>query len=244
MKRSQCLLLVTVLSWTPWVVADTLLVAVASNFTSTLEAIAEQFSAETGHVVRITGASTGVHYAQIINGAPFDALIAADAERPAALEADGFAVPGTRFTYALGRLALWSADPQAVDGQGDVLRAANFTRLAVANPDAAPYGAAALEVLSALGILESVRSRLITGTNIGQTHQFVASGAVPLGLVAYSQVLAANQGSHWLVPETLHSPIVQDAVLLRDSPAGRAFLAYLRGPQARQQIEAAGYRVP
>lgn len=244
MKRSHCVLLVTVLSWTPWVAADTLLVAVASNFTSTLEAVAESFSAETGHVVRITGASTGVHYAQIINGAPFDALFAADAERTAALEAGGFTVPGTRFTYAVGRLALWSASRQAVDGQGEVLRAANFTRLAVANPDTAPYGSAALEVLSALGILETVRSRLITGTNIGQTHQFVASGAVPLGLVAYSQVLAANHGSYWLVPETLHTPIVQEAVLLRDSPAGRALLAYLRGPEARARIEADGYRVP
>ena len=239
--------LMVVLLWTPTLAsADTLLVAVASNFTSTLEDIAQRFEERTGHRVRIIAASTGVHYAQILNGAPFDMLFAADAQRPRLLEQDGQAVAGTRFTYAFGRLVLWSLDPALVDSEASVLGSGNFTRLAVANPDTAPYGAAALQALERLGLLESVRPKLVTGTNISQTHQFVASGAAPLGLVAYSQVAGPGirpTGSYWLVPESLHEPVDQQAVLLKESPAGREFLEFVRSEPIRELIESYGYRV-
>jgi molybdate transport system substrate-binding protein len=227
--------------------ADTLLVAVASNFTTTLEDIAARFEAQTGHDVRITAASTGVHYAQIVNGAPFDIVLSADAERPRLLEEGDYGIEGTRFTYASGRLVLWSTDPALVDGEGTVLESGQFQRLAVANPDTAPYGLAAQQVLEALGLLPAVASRLVTGTNITQTHQFVASGAASLGLVALAQVAAPGvevRGSYWIVPETLYQPIEQQALLLKDTEAGRAFMTFLASAEIRQLIRSYGYGVP
>jgi len=189
--------------------------------------------------------STGKLYAQIVNGAPFDVFLAADVERPARLEADGRAVPGCRFTYALGRLALWSRDATRVDDAGEVLRSAEFNRLAIANPRLAPYGRAAREALLALGLWEALQPRLVLGENIAQTHVFVYTGNADLGFVAWSQILAGGAGgSHWLVPAALHEPVEQQAVALRDNGPVRAFVDFLRSPDARQIIREFGYDTP
>jgi len=219
-------------------------VAVASSFAPTARALAADFQAASGHTVVLSEGSTGRLYAQIANGAPFEAFLAADAERPRRLEAEGYAVAGTRFAYALGRLALWSRDPERVRDAG-ALRG-DFRHLAIANPALAPYGAAARETLERLGPWASLAPRLVTGEDVGQAFQFVATGNAELGFVALAQVLDAG-GSRWEVPADLHAPIVQEAVLLargRDDPAARAFLAFLRGPAARARIESAGYAVP
>jgi molybdate transport system substrate-binding protein len=182
-------------------------------------------------------------------GGPYGVFLSADEATPRRLEAEGLGVPGTRLTYAVGRLVLWSARPGRVDDAGAVLREAAFRRLAVANPKLAPYGAAALEAMSRLGVLESLRPRLVQGENIAQTYQFVASGNAELGFVALSQVQADGRiasGSGWLVPSSLHAPLRQDAILLspgRDNPAARALLAFLRSDAARALIRAHGYEL-
>jgi len=225
-------------------------VAVAANFGAPMQRLAAAFEAQTGHTVRISVGATGKFYAQIRNGAPFDVLLSADDETPARLEADAAAVPGSRFTYAIGRLVLWSAQPGFVDAQGAVLAQGRFRHLAVANPKTAPYGAAAVEVLTRLGLIDALRPRFVQAENIAQAHQFVASGNAELGFVALSQVWrdgAPGSGSAWIVPAGLHAPIRQDAVLLRrgaDNPAARALLAYLRSDaQARALIRANGYEL-
>lgn len=222
-------------------------VAVASNFVTALEALAAEYAAASGHEVLISSGSTGKHYAQIRHGAPFDLFFAADAERPRLLEEAGATVPGTRFTYALGRLVLWSprADP-AVD-RGEVLAKGDYRHLAMANPDLAPYGAAAREVLQGLGLWEALAGRRVYGENIAQTFQFVSSGNAELGFVALSQLggpQGERGGSRWEVPEHLHAPIVQQAVLLRDSPAGHGFIAFINSPRGRDLIRAQGYALP
>lgn len=222
-------------------------VAVAANFAVPMQKIAARFEQETGHKAVLAFGSTGRFHAQIANGAPFEVLLAADTVTPQRLETEGLAVKGSRFTYAVGRLALWSASPGVVDAQGAVLRSPGLTRLALADPKLAPYGAAAVEVLTRLGLIDTLRPRLVQGESIGQAHQFVASGNAPLGFVAWSQVQVDGRlsgGSAWLVPAELHGPLRQDAVLLqrgRDNPAAQALLSHLRSPAARQIIQAHGY---
>ncbi|QGZ31791.1 molybdate ABC transporter substrate-binding protein [Stutzerimonas stutzeri] len=222
--------------------------AVASNFTAPMRAIAERFERDTGHQLLLAFGSTGKLYAQIHNGAPFDVLLAADDKVPAQLEATGLGVAGTRFTYAIGTLVLWSAREGYVDDQGAVLAQRSFRHLAIANPKTAPYGAAAMATLAKLEQVDSIRGKLVQGENIAQTHQFVASGNAELGFVALSQVLddgRIRQGSAWIVPAHYHPPIRQDALLLahgRDNPAARALLDYLRSAAATDVINAYGYR--
>ncbi|MQX36014.1 molybdate ABC transporter substrate-binding protein [Roseospira navarrensis] len=221
------------------------LVAVAANFTAAAQEIGAAFTEATGHTVTFSFGSTGKLYAQISHGAPFDAFLAADAARPEKAEAEGHAVPGSRFPYALGRIVLYSADPALVDDGGAVLEAPEaFGRLAIANPVTAPYGAAALEALEALDVLDQVRPKLVQGDSIAQTLQFVTTGNAPLGFVALSQVAGHEDGSRWLVPQNLYAPIRQDAVLLKhgaDNDAAHAFLDYLQGPDAAAIMDRYGY---
>jgi molybdate transport system substrate-binding protein len=220
-------------------------VAVAANFTAPMEQIATMFEADTGHKALLAFGSTGKFYAQIRNGAPFDVLLSADAETPARLEREGRG--GGRFTYAVGRLALWSRQAGLVDAQGAVLKSGRFERLAVADPKLAPYGAAAYETLGKLGLLATLRPKLVQGENIAQAYQFVATGNAQLGFVALSQVQAEGklkEGSAWIVPSSMHAPIRQDAILLgqgKDSQAAAALMRYLRGDKARAVIRSYGY---
>jgi len=222
-------------------------VAVAANFAGPMQQIAVRFASDTGHKAVVASGSTGRLLAQIENGAPFDVLLAADETAPTKLERDGFAVPGSRFTYATGRLVLWSAKPGYVDPAGAVLARGDFRHVALADPRLAPYGAAAVEVLRALGLLEALRPRFVLGESVAQAHQFVATGNAELGFVALSQLDfpgAAPVGSRWLVPASLHPPILQDAVLLRRgeaNPAARALCEYLRSPRTKELIRAWGY---
>jgi molybdate transport system substrate-binding protein len=192
-------------------------------------------------------ASTGKLYAQIKAGAPFDVLLAADQKTPARLEEEGDIVAGSRFTYATGRLVLWSARAGVVDPQGDVLRSATVDRLAIAHPRVAPYGAAAMEVLQAMGLVQALQPRIVQGEDIGQTYEFVATGNALLGFVALSQVMrdgAVTSGSAWMVPASLHAPLRQDAVLLKSAAhpaAARAWLEFLRSDAARALLRTFGY---
>lgn len=222
-------------------------VAVAANFTAPMQKIAQVFERDTGHKAVLAFGATGKFYAQIRNGAPFQVLLAADDETPARLEKEGLAAPGTRFTYATGRLVLWSAQPGLVDDQGEVLRKSATGHIALADPKLAPYGAAAIATLTRLGLLQSLQPRFVQGENIAQTYQFVATGNAPLGFVALSQVMVdgrIDKGSAWVVPAKLHAPILQDAVVLvngRDNPAAVALTSYLRGEKARAIIRSYGY---
>jgi molybdate transport system substrate-binding protein len=241
-------LLLLALGSGPAAVASEVQVAVAANFARPMERIAADFERDTGHHAVVSTGATGALFAQIEKGAPFEVLLAADRATPEKLEGDGFAVPGTRRTYAVGTLVLWSAKAGYVDPSGAVLRSGTFQHLAVANPKLAPYGAAAMETLSALGLLDAVRPRIVEGESIAQTFQFVASGSAEVGFVALSQVVSpggpAARGSYWVVPSALHAPIQQDAVVLRkgaDSAAARALLAYLTTLKAREVIRSFGY---
>lgn len=222
-------------------------VAVASNFAAPMQAIAQDFERASGHKVVMAFGATGQLYAQIRNGAPFAILLSADNETPAKLEGERLAVAGSRFTYATGRLVLWSKRPGFVDAQGEVLRSGQFARIAVANPKLAPYGAAALETLTNMGLRERTAPKLVEGSNITQAFQFVASGNAQLGFVALSQVLENGQhreGSAWVVPSSLHAPLLQDAVLLlpgKNQPAAAALLQYLQSDKAKAVIRAFGY---
>ena len=224
-------------------------VAVAANFVGPLTQLAKTFEQDSGNRVIFSPSSTGKLYAQIKNGAPFDVLLAADARRPQLLEQEKLGVAGSRFTYAVGRLALWSPKAGLVDPGGQVLKSGRFERLAVANPKTAPYGEAARETLERMGLWQTLAPRLVRGEDIGQTFQFVASGNADLGFVALSQVKGADRyhGSYWIVPDTFHRPVEQQAVLLekgRNNPAARAFMAFLKGKAARAMIENFGYGVP
>ena len=222
-------------------------VAVAANFTAPMQKIARAFEADTGHKAVLTFGSTGAFYAQIRNGAPFQLLLSADDETPARLEREGAAVAGSRFTYAIGRLVLWSAQPGVVDDKGELLRKRGDGRIALANPKLAPYGAAAIEAMTILGLLQSLQPRFVQGENIAQTYQFVATGNAALGFVALSQVMvdgAIARGSAWVVPATLHAPIRQDAVLLvkgKDNTAAVALASFLKSEKARAIIRSYGY---
>jgi len=228
----------------PAVHADDIIVAVASNFTATLQQIAQQFEAGTDHEVTIVSGATGRHYAQIINGAPYDLFFAADAETPARLAQEG-RTQGEPMTYAQGRVALWSRNATLVDDEGAVLRTGGFRSLAIANPRLAPYGQAAVEVLENMGLYQDLESRLVMGENIAQTFQFVDTENAQLGFVAYSQVLTSGQqGSWWLVPSTGHSPLTQDVVLLTDNPVARDFLQFITQEEATTFILESGYEPP
>jgi molybdate transport system substrate-binding protein len=224
-------------------------VAVAANFTVPMQIIASAFERDTGHKALLAFGSTGKLYAQIRNGAPFQVFLSADDQTPAKLEQEGLAVSGTRFTYAVGRLALWSAKSGMVDDKGEVLNKGVYAHLAIANPKLAPYGAAAIEVLRQLGLFKSLQPKFVLGENISQTWQFVASGNADLGFVALSQVLKDGQlrgGSAWIVPGNLHAPIRQDAVLLvkgRNNAAAKALLAYLKSDKAKAIIRNFGYDI-
>jgi molybdate transport system substrate-binding protein len=221
--------------------------AVAANFTAPAKEIAAKYKELTGYAVDLSFGASGQLYTQITQGAPFDMFLSADNERTEKTLKDGLAVPGSAFTYAVGKLVLWSADPNLVDRNGDVLKKANFTHLSLANPKAAPYGAAAVETLNALGVYKALESRIVTGENIGQAFQFVVSKNAELGFVAYSQVIAVKGGSMWLVPERLYAPIVQDAVLLKrgaGNPVAKGFYAFLKGKEARAIVLRYGYAVP
>lgn len=219
----------------------------ASNFASTARDISEQFSRESGTRVRITTASTGKLYAQIVNGAPFDILLAADAERPLRLETTGAGVRGSRFTYALGALVLWS---RQVDDCRAELQRADGGRVAIANPETAPYGAAARSFLRQSGLWDSLGDRLVVGENISQTLQFAASGNAALGFIARAQLQIPSlpQAScTWPVPETMHATIEQQAILLQrgaDGTGAQSFLEFLRGEAGRAIIRRHGYVLP
>jgi molybdate transport system substrate-binding protein len=222
-------------------------VAVAANFAAPLAQVAEGFTAATGHTFKVSVGSTGKFYQQIVAGAPFEVLIAADDETPARLVKEGLAVAGSNFTYAIGKLALWSARTGTVDGQGAVLAADKFSHLAVANPKISPYGQAGMEVLQARGLLETLKPKFVTAESIAQAYQFVATGNAELGFVALSQLLVPGRpagGSYWLVPPALHGEIRQDAVLLKAgaaNPAAIALLAWLKTEPAKAIIQVYGY---
>ena len=230
--------------------ADEVQVAVAANFTAPMQQIAAQFEKDSGHKAVLSFGATGKFYAQIVNGAPFELLLAADDETPARLEKDGQGVPGSRFTYAIGKLVLWSADPALVDAKGEILKKGGFRHLALANPKTAPYGAAAVETMSKLGVLSTLQPLFVQGENISQTQQFITTGNAELGFVALSQVFKDGRitgGSAWIVPAGLYEPIRQDAVLLargKDKPAAAALAAYLKGDKAKAVIRSFGYELP
>jgi len=224
-------------------------VAVAANFTAPMKVIAAEFEKDTGHVAKPAYGSTGKFYAQIKNGAPFQMLLSADDETPAKLENEGLGVPGSRFTYAIGTLALWSAKDGVVDAKGDVLKQGQFNKLALANPKLAPYGKAAVEVLTGMGLLNTLRPKFVQGDNIAQTWQFVSTGNAELGFVALSQVTKdgkISSGSGWIVPSKLHTPIRQDALMLttgKDNPAAEALMKYLKSEKAKAIIRGYGYDI-
>lgn len=231
---------------TPALAAD-VPVAVAANFSEPAKAIAAAFTRATGDTATLSFGASGAFLTQIGHGAPFQVFLSADADRPAKAEADGLAVPGSRFTYAVGRLVLYSRTPGLVDGRGLVLRSGRFDHLAVADPAAAPYGLAATQVLAKLGLSDSLAPRIVRGSSIAQAYQFVATGAAELGFVAQAQVAGVAGGSRWLVPAGLHAPIVQQAVLLETgaaNPAATKFMAFLKGSQARAIIVRYGYQLP
>jgi len=222
-------------------------VAVAANFTAPMKKIADAFAAASGHKALLSFGATGDLYAQIKSGAPFDMLLAADEQTPLRLEREGLAVPGTRFTYAMGRLVLWSAIPGVVDDEGQVLRNTSGL-IGVPNPKLAPYGAAAVDAMSRLGLLKSLQPRFVQGADVAQIYRLVAAGNVPLGFVALSQVMQEGRitnGSAWVVPYQFHAQIRQDGVVLaagKDNEAAAALAKFLKGDRAHAVISAYGYR--
>lgn len=222
-------------------------VAVAANFTAPAQQIAAEFERKTGHKALLSFGATGKFYAQIRNGAPFEVFLAANDSTPAKLDSEGMTVAGSRFTYAVGTLVLWSAKADLVDAKGEILQSGAFNKLAIANPKTAPYGTAALETLGKLKLSAAVQPKIVQGESIAQAFQFAKSGAADLGFVALSQVFKDGKltgGSAWIVPTGLHEPILQDAVILakgKDNPAARAFVDFLKGTYAHAVITAYGY---
>jgi molybdate transport system substrate-binding protein len=221
-------------------------VAVAANFTEPAKEIAAAFKAKTGDTATLSFGSSGQFYAQMSHGAPFEVFLSADAERPQAAEHDGLGVVGTRFTYAVGRLVLYSKAPGLVDGAGAVLKAGKFAKLSIADPAAAPYGTAAVQTLQKLGLYDALKPKIVTGSSIAQAYQFVDTGAAELGFVALSQVINVAGGSRWTVPAADHAPIEQQAILMKpgqDDAAAKSFLAFLKSPPAVAIIKKYGYEV-
>lgn len=245
LSLTACLLVFTPSLW-----AETVLVAVASNFTKPMTEIAEEFAKETGHSAKLSFGSSGKIVSQLENGAPFEMFLSADDEKPLKLEQAGLTVPGSRFTYALGTLVLWSAKPAYVDDQGQVLAKGGFSHLALADPKLAPYGAAAMQVLTNMGLQDKLQTLLVQGENISQAHQFVSTGNAELGFVALSQVIKdgkIGEGSGWIIPAAMHTPIRQDVVLMKtgaENPAAPALLAFLKAAPAKAIIEKYGYGLP
>ena len=237
----------TLACFTALAAAGEVRVAVAANFTAPMRVLAADFEKQTGHKLILSFGSTGKLYAQIKNGAPFDVFFAADAKRPEKLEKERAIVPGSRFTYAIGQLALWSARPSYVTGKSTLSRS-DIDYIAIAAPKLAPYGAAAMEVMQAMGVCKCFKMKLITGQNVAQTHQFISSGNATLGFVALSQVYKNGRftsGSGWVVPRNLYKPIRQQAVVLKqaaDPVAARALMTFMQSKPAHQVIAEFGYR--
>jgi molybdate transport system substrate-binding protein len=237
--------LATILTVTPSF-SEQALVAVAANFIPPFREIALEFEKATGHRLQVAGGSSGNFYSQIRNGAPFDLFFSADTERPKLLEDEGLGVRETRFTYAIGRLVLWSPNPDLVKGE-EILRSGKFKRLAIANPKTSPYGLAAMQAMQKLELWERVQPKIVMGENLGQTMGFIESGNADLGFVALSQALdpkSKGHGSRWEVPNNLHEPINQDVILLakgKNNPAAKALVEFFGGPQAKKIIERYGY---
>lgn len=227
--------------------AEEALVAVAANFSAPMQQIAASFQKDTGHQLKMSFGATGGIYAQIKNGGPFDVFLSADQITPQKLEAEGLGVAATRFNYATGQLVLWSKQDGLVDEKGQVLRGKNIQRIALANPKLAPYGVAAWETMTALGLLEELKPKMVQGDNIAQTYQFVSTQNAQVGFVALSQVFANGQltsGSAWIVPPHLYKPIRQDVILLKngkDNSAAKALLIYLKGEKAKAVMKSYGY---
>ena len=224
--------------------AETVHVAVAANFTAPARVLADLFTQQSGHRVILSFGSSGQLYAQITQAAPYDVFLSADAQRPAKLLQEGHAVPGTQMTYAIGKLALWSRDQRADAGEA-ALRSP-FTKLAIANPAAAPYGGAALDVLQRLGLMAQLQPRLVQGTSIAQTFQFVETGNAELGFIALSQIDGGNRGGRWIVPQSLYEPLLQDGVVTKQGErnhAARDFMSFLTTPAARDVMTRFGYEV-
>jgi len=233
-----------------YAVSGEIRVAVASNFSPVMKRLAENFETSTPHTIKLISGSTGKHYAQIKHGAPFHVFFAADAERPKRLEEEGGAVAGSRFTYAIGHIVLWSPKSNYIDANGKVLESTTYRHLAIANPKLAPYGKAAQEVLQSRGLWSSKQSNLVRGENIGQTFQFVKSGNAELGFIAYAQIKKPKSfeqeiaGSLWLVPQSLYTPIKQQAVLLQENPIAREFLSFVKSEASQSLIKGYGYSTP
>ena len=225
-------------------------VAVASNFAQPMKDIATEFEKDTGHKLSVTQGATGKFYAQITNGAPFEVFLSADDETPAKLVKEGKAVSGTQFTYAVGRLVLWSPDEKLVDQGGAILKTDRFKFIAIANAKVAPYGRAAVQTMQKLGVLSAIEPRVVQGESIAQTHQFVTTGNAQLGFVALSQVWENNRiksGSGWIIPEEMHDQLRQDIVLLnpgKDSSAATTLVNYLKSDKAKKIIDRYGYKLP
>jgi molybdate transport system substrate-binding protein len=219
-------------------------VAVAANFTEPAKEIAAAFKKATGKEAGLVFGSSGAFYTQITQGAPFDVFLSADPDRPMKAESDGVGVPGTRFTYAVGRLVLYSTQPGLIDDGGKVLARGNFNKLSIADPTAAPYGVAAVQTMTKMGVYSKVASKIVKGSSIAQAYQFVSTGAAELGFVALSQVINEPGGSRWVVPMSMHKPINQQAILLFNGakkPEASAFLKFLKGPEALAIIKRYGY---
>ena len=241
------LLAVCLLSFCLRADAESILVAVAANFTKPMTEIAAEFEKTTGHSAKLAFGASGKFVSQFENGAPFEVFLSADEKNPLKLEQAGLTVAGSRFTYAIGKLALWSSNPDTVDNEGRVLAIGNFNHLALADPKLAPYGAAALEVLKNQGLLEKLQAKFVQGENIAQTYEFINSGAAELGFIALSQISENSKistGSAWIVPDSLYSPILQDAVLLKTgaaNPAALSLMDYLKTAPAQSIIRKYGY---
>ena len=218
-------------------------VAVAANFTEPAREIAALFQQKTGHEAILIFGASGAFYAQITHGAPFEVFLSADEERPRLAVENGFAVPESRFTYAIGKLVLWSKVVDVTNGEA-ALKAGNFSKLSIANPTSAPYGSAAVETLKALGVFDALQPKIVQGNSIAQAFQFVDTKNAEVGFVALAQLYGIADGTRWIVPSNLHSPIRQDAVLLKNGAndeASKAFLAFLKGPEAHAVIEKYSY---
>lgn len=224
-------------------------VAVAANFAEPIKAIAAVLERTTGHTIRVSMGPTGGFYTQIRNGAPFDVFLAADSERPAMLEKQGLTQPGSRFTYATGKLVLWSSRAGRVDDKGEILKAPDLGKVSFANPKSAPYGAAAVEIMNKLGVQATLQPKLVQGESIGQAFNFVKTGNADVGFVAMSQVLEGGklrEGSVWVVPQALYNPIRQDAVILKrgeHNAAAQALVDLLRSPNIKDLIRSYGYDI-
>lgn len=264
-KITNCLLLVLCLiSVSSTGNAETTLVAVASNFTKPMKEIAEAFAKTTGHSANLAFGSSGKFVSQVENGGPFEVFLSADTRNPIKLEQSGLAVGGSRFTYAIGKLVLWSSQANYVDAQGRILTIGNFKHLALADPKLAPYGVAAMEAMKNLNLLDKLQPLFVQGENIAQTYQFISTGNAELGFVALSQVIDNGKasapahapylrpvgkiasGSGWIIPSNLHSPILQDAILLKkgaENPAAPALLNFLKSPEAQAIIRKYGYDI-